>query len=580
MQNHPQLLRRPLPPKLPKLPLSKKKVPTAKTGKTEPKHVKFTHDETTLIQRRKTSFPDVVSGDQSQALVNIQNLFLDHYIQERVTTISISRKSKKSASWHIPETATGSIFFPSSHSASSRIFRKETSQMKISRKSKEAASKITNIYFGDMFKDILILSGPSSTTSQAITPKHKKVGSEYLISSKDKTYTFKQQLVGPRATVPSPVPRLMHVKTERWWSPQFKEKTAVILSITHFPGLISIPSPVLPRKPHRQSLLETQVTESENLESAPRQITPSLSEGIIKSKNQEDSQAHVIHGGGLKTINVTRYETIITMTNFAIVNCQIYGRNALKLKGFFLMNCPDLTPLASQLIYLNLSFNDISHFPTEVFCLKNLQILLLRNNPIKEIPSEIQQLKFLRIFSIAFNLITTLPPGLFSLSHLEELDISYNSIDSIPNEIQKLRSLEKLNVDGNDLTSFPPAILKLNLKKIQFENTYTHPILWKENSLNSPQHLTQLTSFFFLKNNLHKHYDTIPVEIQKLLKCTSRCEWCNGPKFGEGFQVIRSYDVSGATHLPVLFHVCSSSCYRKVKESSFFSENIPSGIIV
>lgn len=54
--------------------------------------------------------------------------------------------------------------------------------------------------------------------------------------------------------------------------------------------------------------------------------------GIIKSKNQEDSQAHVIHGGGLKTINVTRYETIITMTNFAIVNCQIYGRNALKLK--------------------------------------------------------------------------------------------------------------------------------------------------------------------------------------------------------------------------------------------------------
>ncbi|CAK7288901.1 Leucine-rich repeat-containing protein 63 [Vulpes lagopus] len=403
-----------------------------KTGKTEAKHVKFTHDETTLIRRRKTSFPDAVSGDQSQALVNIQNLFLDHYIPERVTTISISRKSNKSASWHIPETATGSIFFPSSHSASSRIFGKETSQMKISRKSKEAASKITNIYFGDMFKDILILSGPSSTTSQAITPKHKKVGSEYLLSSKDKTYTFKQQLVGPRATVPSPVPELTRVKAERWWSPRFKEKTAVILSITHFPGLISIPSPVLPRKPHRQSLLETQVTESENLESAPRQITPSLSEegdgphkghdkvnlddpwltsellgffsydlrrkSIIKSKNQEDSQAHVIHGGGLKTVNVTRYETIITMTNFAIVNCQIYGRNALKLKGFFLMNCPDLTPLASQLIYLNLSFNDISHFPTEVF-------------------------------------------WLFSLSHLEELDISYNSIDSIPNEIQKLSAV-------------------------------------------------------------------------------------------------------------------------------------------
>ena len=35
-------------------------------------------------------------------------------------------------------------------------------------------------------------------------------------------------------------------------------------------------------------------------------------------------------------------------------------------QGFFILNCPDLTSLALQLIYLNLSFNDISSFPTEV----------------------------------------------------------------------------------------------------------------------------------------------------------------------------------------------------------------------
>ena len=80
------------------------------------------------------------------------------------------------------------------------------------------------------------------------------------------------------------------------------------------------------------------------------------------------------------------------------------------------------------------------------------------------------------------------------------------------------RSLEKLIVDGNDLTSFPPGILKLNLKQIMFENTYTHPILWKENSLNSPPHLTQIASLFFLKNNLQKNYHMIPLKIQKLLK--------------------------------------------------------------
>ena len=41
---------------------------------------------------------------------------------------------------------------------------------------------------------------------------------------------------------------------------------------------------------------------------------------------------------------------------------------------------------------------------------------------------------------------------------------------------------------------------------------------WKENSMNNPQRLTQLASWFFLKNNLHKYYPVIPVEIQKLLK--------------------------------------------------------------
>lgn len=80
------------------------------------------------------------------------------------------------------------------------------------------------------------------------------------------------------------------------------------------------------------------------------------------------------------------------------------------------------------------------------------------------------------------------------------------------------RLLENLNVNGTDLTTFPPALLKLNLKKLQFENTFTHPTFWKENSLNSPPCLTHLTSLFFLKSNLDKYYDEIPVEIQELLK--------------------------------------------------------------
>ncbi|XP_007102580.1 leucine-rich repeat-containing protein 63 [Physeter macrocephalus] len=574
MQNHPQLLRRPLPPNLPKLSLCQKKARAGKTGETKLPRVRFIPDKTASFERDKTSFPDV-PRDQSQPPVNIQNLFLDHRVQKTVTTISTTKKSSKHVYWHIPETATGSIFFPKCRSASSRVFGKETSKMESSRKSEEPL-KITNIY-ANTLKEILILSSEFSklprAPSSVPTPKLKEVHSDQFLQ-KSSTYSFKQPPLRLSATVPIPVPRTIPVKAERQQSDRLQCRT-VTLNINDFPGPIFIPAPVLPRKPLRQSVIESRVTEYEHVESVPKQSMLSVCEGSIKSRKTKTSVAHIVHGKGFKTVVATCYETVTAMTNLAIVNCQIHGRNALNLKGFFLLNCPDLTPLAFQLIYLNLSYNNICYFPTEIFCLKNLQILNLRNNPIKEIPSTIQQLKFLRTFNIAFNLITTLPPGLFCLFNLEELDISYNSIAFIPNEIQKLRSLEKLIVDGNELTSFPHAILKLNLKKILFENNFTHPSLWKENSMNSPQRLTQLTSLFFLKNNLYKYYNVIPVEIQKLLKCTSQCEWCHGPMFGEGFHIIRSCNIFEVTQFPVIFYVCSSSCYRKVKESNFVFDNVP-----
>nr|XP_020727215.1 leucine-rich repeat-containing protein 63 [Odocoileus virginianus texanus] len=545
-----------------------------RSGETRLQRVHFVQEKTTSVERDKTSFP-VIPRDQAQTSVNIQNLFLDHHVQRRVMTISTTTKSSKQVYWHIPETATGSIFFPRCRSASARVFGKEISKMEGPERS-EGPLKIQNIYTS-ILKDILVLSSefcrvPSATPSVP-RPKLKEVHSEHFLQESN-IYTFKQPLFRLGATVPVPVPRTTPVKAAAQWSERVRSPT-VTLSIADFPGPMLIPSPVSPRKPPRQSVIESRVTEHEHIETVPKQSMLNLPEGSIKSKKIEPTVAPVIQGEGFKTVVATRYETILAMTNLAIINCQIHGRNALTLKGFFLLNCPDLTPLAVQLMYLNLSYNNICSFPTEIYCLKNLQILNLRNNPIKEVPSTIQQLKLLKSLNVAFNLITTLPPGLFCLHNLEELDISYNSIAFIPNDIQKLRLLEKLVVDGNELTSFPHGILKLNLKKILFENNFTSPIFWKENSMNNPQHLTQITALFFLKNNLHKYYNVIPVEIQNLLKCTSQCEWCHGPMFGEGFRIIRSCDVFGVTQLPVIFYVCSSSCYRKVKEGNFVFDRVP-----
>lgn len=218
-------------------------------------------------------------------------------------------------------------------------------------------------------------------------------------------------------------------------------------------------------------------------------------------------------------------------------------------------------------------------FP-QILSLQNLQVLKLRNNPIREIPTEIWQLKYLRKFSIAFNYITELPPGLFCLIYLEELDISYNEIENIPNEIQRLRSLEKLTVDGTNIAAFPPGILKLDLVKLQFENTFTSSDFWLENCLHNPPQLTHICSLFIVKNYLHKIFDYDPDVVQKYLISTSDCDWCHGPKFGEGFRIIRSCNIFGLSHVPIMFRLCSSSCYQEIKESSFVLEGFPSRKIV
>ncbi|XP_077014377.1 leucine-rich repeat-containing protein 63 [Tamandua tetradactyla] len=579
MQKQPKLLRRPLPPKFPKLPLYMMKVRTAKTIETEPSHTESAEDEATSIQRDETYFPDVILRNQSHTPVSVQNLSLPYPILEKAT-VPIPKQYFQRAYTPIPETAIHSLFIPTCCPPSARVFVKDTRKVESSRSSKQASYKTKKIYVDNRLKDVLIFSSEFTTTSSVPSPittfKLREVRSEYspLPKITGSAFIRKPSLMGFQAAMPSPLSSTPSIKLERPFD-HMQQNTAVVLTINDISANVTLPSTFLPRKTREQSVIETIAAEYENVENIKKETVPAKPEDFIKTGKKRESWVEGIYGDGYKTVAVTQYEAIMTITKMAVINCQIYGRNALNLKGFFILNCPDLTPLAYQLIYLNLSFNDIRYFPTEVFCLKNLQILILRNNPIKEIPSEIQQLKYLRVFNMAFNLITSLPPGLFSLVYLEELDISYNDIASIPNEIQKLRSLEKLILDGTDIIALPPGILRLNLKKIQLENTFTHPNFWKENSLNTAWRLVELVSFFIVKNNLRIYYNAIPGDVQKLLRRISKCEWCYGPMFCEGFRIIQSCDIFGVMQLPIMFHVCSSTCYKELKERNFILDTTP-----
>ncbi|XP_052588704.1 leucine-rich repeat-containing protein 63 isoform X3 [Peromyscus californicus insignis] len=545
-QQHILLLRRPLPPKLPKLPSCQKKYHTATTSETEQPPVKLPQDESTLVKSDE-------GVPQAQRPISIQSLCLDHEYKALERAVNILPYPR---SWKIPRSAVGSMFIPSCLSASSRVFRKKLRKMKRAKRKSKKKDKRESFFADKSFNNLLVLSTQFTkpvpdSYSRLITSKAKRTSIDSRPVPKTPDYTQELPLLGDvTETLLSPIPSVSSTVPEPQWSERPPHRTAtlkkVVLKITALPAFHTLPSPVLPRRPPRQIAIE-------NAAECGKVEAPKPPENaFIGTMRKLDTDAYVLRGEGFKTIAATRYDTIMAMTTLAIINCQIYGRNALSLKGFFLLYCPDLTPLTFQLIYLNLSFNDLSKFPVEIFCLKNLQVLKLRNNPIREIPSEIQQLKLLRIFSIAFNLIRELPLG----------------------------SLEKLNVDGNYMTSFPPGILKLKLTKLQFDNTFTNSNFWIDYCWNDPQPLSQICSWFIVKNNLHRIPGFIPKKVQKCLRSTSRCDWCHGPKFGEGFRIIRSCDMFGATQIPIMFYVCCSSCYVEIRESSFILEGFPCRRIV
>lgn len=77
---------------------------------------------------------------------------------------------------------------------------------------------------------------------------------------------------------------------------------------------------------------------------------------------------------------------------------------------------------------LNLAYNGLFHFPTEILELKNLQVLNLWGNDLLSVPPEIATLK-----------------------HLQELNLGYNAISNLPIEMHKLRHLKILHIGSSPL---------------------------------------------------------------------------------------------------------------------------------
>lgn len=258
-------------------------------------------------------------------------------------------------------------------------------------------------------------------------------------------------------------------------------------------------------------------------------------------------------------------ESIITPSELSILNCLMEGGYVLSLKAHFIPQIPELSPLSTTLVYLNLSFNELVNFPRDVLACRELQVLKLRNNPLKDIPHDISKLKKLRTLILSFCCLTALPLSLFTLTKLEFFDVSYNKLTFLANEIKKLEKLRFLNVEGNELAGLPCGLLRLNLFRIRVRNNFMNPLFWKENSANDPQRLTDMC-LVVIKSKVTKDdprkMEKFPPEIVRAINSFLPCDCCDGSRFGPGLRIIRPCtEIWGIKRLPFVFQSCSPSCY-------------------
>lgn len=160
-------------------------------------------------------------------------------------------------------------------------------------------------------------------------------------------------------------------------------------------------------------------------------------------------------------------------------------------------------------------------FPEEIFLLKNLRSLWMRNNSIQEIPAGIKELRNLRYLDLEDNRLTSLPEEMEYLTDLRDLNLSDNSFEVFPKVVYRLRSLEYLDISDNKIKFINSEIGGIT-KLISLSLAY--------NKLNElPQEICNLTSLEAL-NISHNYLSYLPQNfgnfrvLKKINVCHNRIQ--------------------------------------------------------
>jgi len=121
-----------------------------------------------------------------------------------------------------------------------------------------------------------------------------------------------------------------------------------------------------------------------------------------------------------------------------------------------------------QITNIDLSNENLSTFPTQLFAIPGITHLKLSNNKITSLPPGIRNLTNLRHLNLSGNMLTELPEEFGSLSSMNHLNLSENKFLFFPEVILKLSNLEILYLIKNSLINIPFNIRQMSSMRILF----------------------------------------------------------------------------------------------------------------
>ena len=214
-------------------------------------------------------------------------------------------------------------------------------------------------------------------------------------------------------------------------------------------------------------------------------------------------------------INVGKRESLYS-TSDSHISKDAQGEN-LNLQGQNIYYLPDAVSKLN-LHQINLTGNNFTAIPNQVYSISNLEILLIGHNPIDSLTTEVYKLNKLKDLYLNTTNIKTINIDLSKLDSLNHLDLSENELDKLPDQVKNIPNLKWLSLENNKFTNL--SFIDSRLSNIETLYIQSNKITIISSGTD---HLRNLKELLIFDNNI----DSIPDQIAYLTKLEKLEIWDN-----------------------------------------------------